>query len=394
MRFVAVLLFFYLLTALPCLDLYINWYRRGIHLIARKALWIIPLVLIVPLAVLQHATDLNRVAEWYLWALLTAIFTANIYVLFDLIARYTGKRTAIIMRCFGGALAMAVASVFVVGAAQRHTIDVRTVDVEIDNLPSAFEGKRIAHITDLHLGNLTPQRPYLEKIVQTINAETPDMICFTGDIVHLNANDSSPSDTILRLLRAPLGKYAVMGNHDYGDYTHWPTDAAKQHNLERTKQLYKSLGFTLLCDSAIYIGIDTDTIGLIGVENWGKPPFPQYGDMARATAAYRPQRANILLSHDPNHWEGEIVPRYPWVDLTLAGHTHAAQCGIETEGWTFSPSQWIFRHWDGLYTTRTSYTDRPDKTQHLFVSRGLGYVGIPFRFGMLPEVTIITLTKR
>lgn len=208
-------------------------------------------------------------------------------------------------------------------------------------------------------------------------------------MVHLSADDSSPSDTILRQLRAPLGKYAVLGNHDYGDYIQWPTPQAKAHNLTITRQLYRHLGFRLLCDTALYITRQTDsitdTIGLIGVENWGHDPFPKYGDLSRATATYTPAPANILLSHDPDHWQGEVIPAYPWIDLTLSGHTHGAQFGIDCKTWKFSPSQWIFTHWDGLYR----HAD-----QYLYVSRGLGYVGIPFRFGMYPEVTMITLRCR
>lgn len=387
MRFVAALLFFYLLTALPCLDIYIKWYRRGTHLIARKALWLIPVAMVVPLSVLQHATDFSRVSEWYLWALLTVTFTANVYMLFDLIARYTGAVTSRVLRCVGGTLAIVVLAVFLAGMIRRHDIKVRHTTVRLNHLPASFDGMRIAHITDLHLGNLTPQHSYLQEIVDTINALQPDMICFTGDLVHLSADDSAPSDTILRRMQAPLGKYAVLGNHDYGDYVRWQTPQAKAHNLLLTKTLYRRLGFTLLCDSAVYIthqatGSTADTIGLIGVENWGKEPFPKYGDLRRATDGYVPAAVNLLLSHDPDHWQGEVIPSYPWIDLTLSGHTHGAQLGIECGQLKISPSQWIFTHWDGLYTRGN---------QHLYISRGLGYVGIPFRFGMYPEVSIITL---
>lgn len=414
MRFIAAFFFFYLLTALPCLDIYIKWYRRGTHLMMRKALWVIPILLVVPLAILQRGTDFNRVAEWYLWGLLTVTFTGNIYMLFDLIARFTGRRSAITLRVVGGVAAAMVLALFLEGMIRRHEIHVRDVEMEIDGLPASFDGTRIAHITDLHLGNLSPQHTYLERIVETINALQPDIVCFTGDIVHLSVDDSSPSDTILRQIEAPMGKYAVMGNHDYGDYNVWPTDAAKQCNLRLTHRLYASLGFELLLDTSVYVtkntaigdSVITDSIGIIGVENWGHDPFPKYGDMAQATANYHRQGANILLSHDPDHWHAEIIPRYPWVDLTLSGHTHGAQIGIDTGTWKFSPSQWIFDSWDGLYTypdeskpiltTDNQSFDRENgivcrNRQYLFVSRGLGYVGIPFRLGMWPEVTIITL---
>lgn len=384
MRFIAALLFFFILTALPCLDLYIKWYRCGKHLILRKALWVIPLAAVVPLAVIQHIMDLNRVAIWYLWILLTILFTANTYMLFDLIARYVSKRNGLILRTIGCILAICVLIVFFTGMVQRHKLETRHVVVNLPHLPKAFDGKRIVHITDLHLGNLSPQIPYLHTIVDSINALQPDIIVFTGDLVHLNANDSEPGDTILRQLKAPIGKYAVMGNHDYGDYSKWPSDDAKAHNLKLTKKLYSDMGFDLLCDTAIYIRLNGDSIGLIGVENWGHPPFPRYGSMSRATKNFTPAPTNLLLTHDPDHWDGEIVPSYNYIDLTLSGHTHAAQMGINCKNGAISPSQLIFRHWDGLYR---------NANQYLFVSRGLGYVGIPFRLGMSPEISIISLKR-
>lgn len=385
MRFLAILLFFFLLTVLPCLDLFVKWYRQGRHLILQKALWTVPVIITLSFFFIQHFTDFNRVIIWYMWALFTVLLTVNSYMLFDLIARYSGRRTAVVLRCTGGIVSLLVLAFFMAGMLQRHNLKVRSAEVPLEGLPASFDGTRIVHITDMHLGNLTPQYGYLRRIVAAINSLNPDMIVFTGDMVNLKASDSQPTDTVLCRLHAPMGKYAVLGNHDCGDYSKWKTPDDKADNLRRTKELYRHLGFNLLCDTALYLGNQTDSIGLVGVENWGHDPFPKYGDMGRATAGFSPAAANILLSHDPNHWSGEILPFYPWVDLTLAGHTHGAQLGMGNGKRAWSPSQWVFEHWDGHYQAGS---------QHLFVSRGLGYVGIPFRLGMYPEITLITLRRK
>jgi predicted MPP superfamily phosphohydrolase len=190
-----------------------------------------------------------------------------------------------------------------------------------------------------------------------------------------------------------------MGNHDYGDYSKWESAEAKQANLKAAYEAYRRVGFVLLNDSAVQItdhklqitdnttlstlNSKLSTISVIGVENWGKPPFPRYGDLAEATENFTPTQFNILLSHDPNHWKEEVVSeQYKYIDLTLSGHTHSAQMGINLGKLKWSPSQWIFDHWDGLYQ---------EGTQYLFVSRGLGYVGIPFRLGMPAEISVITM---
>ncbi|MGM9804896.1 MAG: metallophosphoesterase [Candidatus Aphodosoma sp.] len=385
MRFFLILFFFFLFTALPCLDLHIKWYRQGKHIILQKALWMIPATITLSFYIIQQFTDFNRITIWYMWGLFTTLLTVNTYMTFDLIARYTSKRTSLILRCTGGALVLPVLAFFIAGMLQRHDIKIRSVEISLPDLPASFDGKRIVQITDMHLGNLTPQYSYLQRIVTTINSLNPDLIFFTGDMVNLRATDSQSTDTVLCRLSARIGKYAVLGNHDYGDYSNWETPEAKSRNLQQTKDLYRHLGFTLLCDTALYICNGTDSIGLIGVENCGHAPFPKYGDMDKATAGFTSSATNILLSHDPNHWEEEILVSYPWIDLTLAGHTHGAQLGIELPYCTWSPAQWVFKHWDGHYQ---------EGNQHLFVSRGLGYVGIPFRLGMYPEITLITIRRQ
>jgi predicted MPP superfamily phosphohydrolase len=225
------------------------------------------------------------------------------------------------------------------------------------------------------------------------------MLVCTGDMMNLTAEEVNGLDGLFTSINAPLGRYAVMGNHDYGDYSKWESAEAKQANLMAAYEAYRRVGFVLLNDSAVQItdhklqitdnttlstlNSKLSTISVIGVENWGKPPFPRYGDLAEATENFTPTQFNILLSHDPNHWKEEVVSeQYKYIDLTLSGHTHSAQMGINLGKLKWSPSQWIFDHWDGLYQ---------EGTQYLFVSRGLGYVGIPFRLGMPAEISVITM---
>jgi hypothetical protein len=184
-------------------------------------------------------------------------------------------------------------------------------------------------------------------------------------------------------MSAPLGKYAVLGNHDYGDYFEWPSEREKQANLDRIKQGIRDAGFDLLLNENRTLSLNGDSIDLLGVENWGKPPFPQYGDLSKAMKGSGADRPKILMSHDPTHWDLE-VREMGGVDLTLSGHTHGMQFGIEIGDFRWSPSGWIYKQWAGLYC---------DKGQYLYVNRGLGYTGFPGRVGIRPEITLLTLVQ-
>ncbi len=359
----------------------------------------IPTMLILLFILLQLSTRSGlidfKIMQWALWGFILTILPTNIYSLFyiiDKIIKLFTKRSCRTLHYIGGTIALIVTLGLIIGMVTRHCIKVREITIYSKNLPKEFDGIRIAHITDLHFGNLSPRDSYLKKIVAKLNEIDPDILVCTGDMMNLTAEEANGLDDLFSSINTPLGRFAVMGNHDYGDYSKWESKEAKDANLIAAYEAYRKVGFVLLNDSAIHITDDRiqstntsthSTIGIIGVENCGKAPFPHYGDLAKATDKFKPAQFNILLSHDPNHWKEEIVSdKYQYIDLTLSGHTHSAQIGIDLGNFKWSPSQWIFEQWDGLYM---------EGDQYLFISRGLGYVGIPFRLGMPAEISIIKI---
>ena len=415
MRFIPVLILLIVLIYLPSI-----LYAR--HILQTKrattagmlAAYALPTIIIIAFIFIHYATRADivdfRIMMWLLIALIAYLLPTNIYSLFYVLNKAINRiahRNLRVLHHIGVALSIITAIGIITGIATRHRIQVREVTIHSHNLPDEFDGIRIAHITDLHLGNLSPRSRYLNRIVAKLTQLSPDMLVCTGDMFNLTATEAQGLDSLFSSITAPLGRYAVMGNHDYGDYCKWESEEAKHANLMATHQAYHNLGFTLLNDTAIYIASTTkpeephpplltthssfltpnSTIGLIGVENWGNPPFPRYGNLAKATQSFTPAAFNILLSHDPHHWQSEVStnPQYKYIDLTLSGHTHSAQIGIDLNNkYKWSPSQWMFQYWDGLYS---------QDNQHLFISRGLGYTAIPFRLGMPPEISIITLKK-
>lgn len=391
MRFIPVLIIIVVMAFLPSV-----LYSR--HVLKQKravtggivAAYAIPTMLILLFILLQFATRSGmldfKVMQWALWGFILTILPANIYALFyilDKIVKLFTKKSCRTLHYIGAIMAIIVTLGLIIGMATRHCIKVREVTIYSKNLPKEFDGIRIAHITDLHLGNLSPLNSYLEKIVAKLNEINPDMLVCTGDMMNLTAKEVDGLDGLFTSIEAPLGRYAVMGNHDYGDYSKWESEEAKHANLMAAYEAYRRVGFVLLNDSAKPLTPNSSLLTIYGVENCGKPPFPCYGDLAEATEGFEPAQFNILLSHDPNHWKEEVVSdKYKYIDLTLSGHTHSAQMGIDLGRFKWSPSQWIFDQWDGLYQ---------EGSQYLFVSRGLGYVGIPFRLGMPAEISIIEL---
>ena len=407
MRFIPVLIIIVVIAFLPSV-LYSRHILKEKHAVTGGivAAYAIPTMLILLFILLQFATRSGildvKVMQWALWGFILTILPANIYALFyilDKIVKLFTKKSCRTLHYIGAVMALIVALGLIIGMATRHCIKVREVTIYSKNLPKEFDGIRIAHITDLHFGNLSPRDSYLKKIVTKLNEIAPDMLVCTGDMMNLTADEANGLDGLFTSVNTPLGRYAVMGNHDYGDYSKWESAEAKQANLMAAYEAYRRVGFVLLNDSAVQItnyrlqitdnsthstlNSKLSTISVIGVENWGKPPFPRYGDLAEATYKFEPAQFNILLSHDPNHWKSEVVSnQYKYIDLTLSGHTHSAQIGIDLDNFKWSPSQWIFDQWDGLYQ---------EGSQYLFISRGLGYVGIPFRLGMPAEISVITL---
>jgi hypothetical protein len=260
--------------------------------------------------------------------------------------------------------------------------------VKIDKLPTSFEGLRIVQISDMHLGSWISDKPLVEA-VSDINNLYPDIIFFTGDLVNFTSDEAFRFQEVLKSVKAPLGVYAILGNHDYGDYIHWPDSITKQRNLDTLCGFYKKIGWRLLRNESVVIHKGTDSLLLIGVENWSvKKLYGHKGNMLKAIGNHKPMPLEILLSHDPSHWQFEITKDYPDVNLTLSGHTHGFQMGFETKKFEFSPAQWMYKYWGGLY----EHPQKGGKMQYLYVNRGLGHIGYPGRIGMNPEITLLTLT--
>jgi predicted MPP superfamily phosphohydrolase len=263
-----------------------------------------------------------------------------------------------------------------------YSYRVRKVKMKFPNLPSAFSGLRIVQISDLHTGSFMGTS-HLERAVHLVLEQKPDVIFFTGDLVNDLHTEAIEFRETLRKLQAPLGTYSVLGNHDYGDYFQWKSSEAKHDNFEKLKELQSNLGWKLLLNEHHFIEKDGHRIGLIGVENWSlRLNFHKYGDMQKATHTMEPAPFNILLSHDPSHWRAEILKEYKFVDLTLSGHTHGMQFGIEIPGFKWSPVQYFYKEWADLYS---------HGEQYLYVNRGLGFLGYPGRVGILPEITLFEL---
>ena len=254
-----------------------------------------------------------------------------------------------------------------------------------DNLPKAFDGYRITQISDIHCGSFDNY----EKIrygVELINSQKSDVILFTGDLVNNLANEVHNWKSLFATLQAPDGVFSIMGNHDYSDYSSWETPEAKQQNLEHLFQLQKQMGWQLLLNEHCYLERDGEKIALIGVENWGHGRFSKYGDLNRAMEGINTEDFKILMSHDPTHWQEVVLPENKDIQLTLSGHTHGMQCGIEIPGWLkWSPSQYIYKYWGGMYEEDGKY---------LNVNRGFGYHAFPGRLGVWPEITVIELKTK
>ncbi len=249
------------------------------------------------------------------------------------------------------------------------------------NLPKNFHGFTLVQISDAHLGSFLENKEPIEKAISMINDLHPDIVVFTGDLVNNYCDEAEPWIDVFKEIQAKYGKFSILGNHDYGDYGTFNSAQDKFNNLERLKKIHGEMGFRLLLNENEKININGEEIALIGVENWGKPPFPQHGKLKLATENTEDQNFKILLSHDPSHWDLQVLgdPQY---DLTLSGHTHGMQFGLEIAGIKWSPVKYRYPRWGGLYT---------EGKQHLYVNRGFGFIGFPGRVGMPPEITLIQL---
>ncbi|NCD70136.1 metallophosphoesterase [Mucilaginibacter agri] len=265
----------------------------------------------------------------------------------------------------------------------RHFYRVRRETIYFPDLPEAFDGFTISQITDVHSGSFTDAEG-VQKGLDLVNAQQSDVILFTGDLVNNHASEMDRWIPAFAGLKARMGKFSVLGNHDYGDYMQWESAEAKHANLARLKNVHSEIGFRLLLDEAVTIQKDKESITLLGVENWGKGGFHKYGDLKKATADVPDDAFKVLMSHDPSHWEGVTLDHDQHIHLTLSGHTHGMQFGIELFGLKWSPIKYVYKQWAGLYRNGGRF---------LYVNRGFGFLGLKGRIGMWPEVAVITLKR-
>ena len=263
----------------------------------------------------------------------------------------------------------------------RRNFNLARVPVRSEKLPEAFSGLRIVQISDMHLGSYGRDLSIVRNGVDLIMAEQPDLILFTGDMVNDFAEEAEPFIAELARLQAPLGKFSILGNHDYSDYPKWDRPELKARNLEKLKRIHAEMGFRLMLDEHLPLERNGERIGLLGVQNWGHR-FQQYGDLQKTIRGTEAFPYRILMSHDPTHWEHQV--QGTGIDLTLSGHTHGAQLGVKLGSTTYSPAQWVYKHWAGLYA---------EGEQQLYVNRGFGFIGFPGRVGMPPEITVLELVK-
>lgn len=388
--------------------------------------WIISLAAIVVLLILPylHFQHQGKVTRSTIFAIILGLFFAKliaaVFFLIDDIRRgvqwlagkvfYSnteaenmqkgeGISRSVFLSWTGFAIGGGLFGSLIYGFGNKYRYQVKKLRLAFNTLPASFKGLKIVQISDIHSGSFTDKEA-VARGVQKIMQEKPDLILFTGDLVNNTADEMVDYMDVFNKLEAPLGVYSILGNHDYGDYVQW-TDRDEAHekleseqgrhiwtplqvaNLDQLKKVHADLGWKLLLDEHVELKRGDDTIALIGVQNWSaKARFPKYGSMQKAYDGSINYPFKILMSHDPSHWDAEITNNYKDVDLMLAGHTHGFQFGVEIPGFKWSPVQYVYPKWAGLYEF-----DR----QKLYVNRGYGFIGYPGRLGILPEITVLEL---
>ena len=323
--------------------------------------------------------DVARAGQW-VWAKLrpgsadttSAIDTANTISRSDFLVKSSLVATAL------PALGMTYG--IISGA---HDYRVRRVTVPLKNLPPAFDGIRIGQLSDIHSGSFY-NKTAVQGGVDMLLQEKPDLVFFTGDLVNNQASEIRDYFSIFSRVTAPLGVFSTLGNHDYGDYISWPSPRAKQQNLQHVKAAHQEMGWNLLLDEHRMLREGDGTVAIIGIENWGAGRFAKYGNLEKAQQGTEEADVKLLLSHDPSHWDAQVRPMYPDIDIAFAGHTHGMQFGIEVGNFKWSPVQYMYKQWAGLYR---------QGEQFLYVNRGYGYLAFPGRIGILPEITVMELEK-
>lgn len=386
------LLEFYVYQALK--TLVSNLYGRVFYLGVTLVIYII---ICYNLLQINRNTDANRlyiVATLFFVAVVPKILAA-VFLLIDDILRvslwgfeyFTSNSTHLperrkFLSWMGLGLAGVVSALVLDGVVfgkYRHRV--RKVKLKIKNLPASFKGYKVIQISDVHSGSFSnPEK--LRDAINLINEQNADLVLFTGDMVNNLATEFVPMVPLFQSIKAKDGKYSVLGNHDYGDYVEWASPQEKAKNLEYLIQLQKQAGFNMLRNSNVKIEKNGESLYLLGVENWGLKPFPQLGDLEKALEGVPQQAVKILMSHDPTHFDEKVKQHPADIALTLSGHTHGMQFGLDLKNHRWSPVQYRYPKWADLYESNGKY---------LYVNRGFGVIGFSGRVGMLPEITLIEL---
>jgi predicted MPP superfamily phosphohydrolase len=294
-----------------------------------------------------------------------------------------GISRSVFLSWLGMGIGGSLISSLIYGFSNKYSYQIRKIPLTFPNLPTAFRGLKIVQISDIHSGSFDNKKS-VEKGVQKVLDLKPDLILFTGDLINDRCSEMQGYEEVFSRLKAPMGVFSTLGNHDYGDYIKWPNEEARRQNLEDLKTLQARMGWRLLMNEHVVLEKEGQEIALIGIENWSaKARFPKHGKMWEAYPGAEKYPFKILMSHDPSHWDAEVRPKYGDIDLMLAGHTHGMQFGIEIPGFKWSPVKYVYDQWAGLYE---------EGKQKLYVNRGYGFIGYPGRVGILPEITLIELS--
>jgi len=380
-----------------------------VRLITQYIYWFIALFTLICLISLPYVQFLqtNKIFRNYVFAILVGLFLAkmigSVFFLVDDIRRLfmwivgkiaaskevhvtediTGISRSAFLSWMGLGVGGSLFGTLLYGFSNKYNYQVRKVALSFPNLPAAFKGLKIVHISDVHSGSFN-NKEAVQKGIDLILQQQADLILFTGDLVNDRHEEMLDYTSLFSQLKAPLGVYSTLGNHDYGDYVAWPSAEAKKENLTKLIELQKQMGWRLLMNEHVVFEKENQKIALLGIENFGaKGRFPKYGKMQLAYPGTEKIPFKILMSHDPSHWDYQVKKEYKDIDLMLSGHTHGMQFGLENPYFKWSPVQWIYKQWAGLYE---------DNNQKLYVNRGFGFIGYPGRIGIMPEITVLELS--
>ncbi len=373
-----------------------------------SAFWLVSVIAVVTIALFPYVRALqeNPVFRNYLFAIIIGLFfaklIATIFFIADDVRRgfiwlmakifpksgvdFVQEQRNITRSAFlswtGLVLGGGFFTTLMYGFTNKYNYQLRKIRLSFNNLPKAFKGLKIVQISDIHSGSFN-DKAAVERGVDMVLKANPDLILFTGDLINDRATEMHDYMDVFSRIKAPMGVYSILGNHDYGDYVSWPNSQAKRENLEHLKQVHAQLDWRLLLDEHVVLEKNNEQIALLGIQNWSAfGRFPKYGSMEKAYPGTEKYPFKILMSHDPSHWDAEVRVKYPDIDLMLSGHTHGMQFGVENPYFKWSPVQWFYKEWAGLYEAGK---------QKLYVNRGYGFIGYPGRVGILPEITLIEL---